>query len=175
MKRVPTDREILERIYARYEPKYKEVSSGQDVEGSDSRIYLPVDLAAVATELNVDGNIVFGRLYYYLDRKYAYQTQADGSGKAGAWVHLFWLRFDAPQGKHWVNFPVLATVLASLQEEHSCVRWTRTIAIGSLAVSAVALTLSAVTAFWPSSGKEKSLPVDPRHPKTEVDKTPPNR
>jgi hypothetical protein len=66
MKRVPTDREILERIYARYEPKYKEVSSGQDVEGSDSRIYLPVDLAAVATELNVDGNIVFGRLYYYL-------------------------------------------------------------------------------------------------------------
>ena len=34
MKRVPTDREILERIYARYEPKYKEVSSGQVVRGS---------------------------------------------------------------------------------------------------------------------------------------------
>jgi hypothetical protein len=168
MKRAPTDREILEAIYVRYYPKYKEVSSGEDVQASDSRIYLPVDLASVAAELKVDGNIVFGRLLYYLDPKYAYQTKADGSGREGAWVHLFWLRFDAPQGKHWVNFPVLASVLASLQEEHSRVNWTRIIAIGSLAISAVALALSVVTAFWPA-GSKGNVPGDPRRPKTEVD------
>jgi hypothetical protein len=175
MKRVPTDREILEVIYARYYAKYTEVSSGLDIQASDNKIYLPVDLAAVATELGVDGNIVFGRLYYYLDRKYAYQTQGT-SEKKGAWVHLFWLRFDSPQqGNHWINFPVLASVLASLQEDDRRVKWTRNIAIGSLAVSVVALALSAATAFWSASGKDTSRAVDPRQPKIEVDSARPNQ
>jgi hypothetical protein len=150
MKRVPTDREILEVIHERYYVQYTEVSSGLDVQVSDNRIYLPVDLAAVAADLEVDGNIVFGRLYYYLDQKYAYRTQE------GAWVHLFWLRFGSPQGNHWVNFPVLTSVLASLQEEDHRVKWTRSIAIGSLTVSVVALALSAATAFWSASGKDTS-------------------
>ena len=169
MKRVPTDREILEVIYARYYAKYTEVSSGLDVQASDNRIYLPVDLAAVAIELGVDGNLVFGRLYYYLDRKYAYQTQPEK-----AWVHLFWLRFGSPEGNHWVNFPVLASVLASLQEDDRRVKWTRNIAIGSLAVSVVALALSVVTAFWSASAKDTSRAVDPRQPKVE-DRARPNK
>jgi len=170
MKRVPTDREILEVIYARYYAKYTEVSSGLDVQASDNRIYLPVDLAVVATELGIDGNIVFGRLYYYLDRKYAYQTPGS-SEKEGAWVHLFWLRFGSPQGSHWINFPVLASVLASLQEENRRAKWTRNIAIGSLAVSVAALAL----AFWSASGKDTSRAVDPRHPKIEMDRARPNK
>jgi hypothetical protein len=152
-KRVPTDREILETIYSRYSTKYSEVSARQDTESSDNRIYLPVDLAAVAAELKVDGNLVFGRLYYYLDRKYAYQTQADGSGREGAWVHLFWLRFEAPQGRHWVNFPLLTSVLAGLQEDDRRVKWTRNLAIASFAVSLAAFTVSAFMAFGSASTK----------------------
>jgi len=174
MKRVPTDREILEDIYTRYYTKYTEVSSGLDTHASDNRIYLPVDLAAVAAELGVDGNIVFGRLYYYLDRKYAYQPPGS-SEKEGAWVHLFWFRPGSPQGNHWVNFPVLTSVLASLQEEDRRVKWTRSIAIGSLAVSVVALALSAATAFWSASGKDTSRVGDPRHPRIEVDRARPNK
>jgi hypothetical protein len=98
-RRLPTDREILEAIDHRHSAQYEAVSRGEDAEASDNRIYFPVDLAAVADELGVDGNLVFGRLYYYLDRKYAYQTPADGSGRAGTWVHLFWHRLDVPQGR----------------------------------------------------------------------------
>jgi hypothetical protein len=173
MKRVPTDREILEVIHARYYAKYTEVSSSLDAQASDNKIYMPVDLAAVAAELGVDGNIVFGRLYYYLDRKYAYRTQPESSEKEGAWVHLFWLRFGSPQGNHWINFPVLASVLASLQEDNRRVKWTRNIAIGSLAVSVAALALSVAIAFW-SSGKDTPRAVDPRQPKVE-DRARPNK
>ena len=152
-RRVPTDREILETIYSGYEVKYKEVSSGLDSEASDNRIYIPVDLAAVAAELGVDGNLVFGRLYYYLDRRYAYRSERDG-----AWTHLLWLRFDRPEGRHWINFPLMTSVLAGLQEDHHRVQWTRRLAVGSFAVSFAALALSAFTAFWPASGKAVRAP-----------------
>jgi hypothetical protein len=146
--RLPTDREILDTIYRRYRVKYTEVSSGEDTKTSDNKIYLPVDLAAVAAELGADGNIVFGRLYYYLDQKYAYRTEPEGQ-----WVRLLWLRFDRPEGKHWINFPLLTSVLAGLQEDDRRVKWTRNLAIASLAVSLAAFTVSAFAAFGPASSK----------------------
>jgi hypothetical protein len=142
LKRIPTDRQILEEIFARHYEDYKKVSTGSDTEASDSKIYFPVDLNSVAKALGTDGNIVFGRLYYYLERKYGFQTAPSTPGKEGAWVHLFWLRFDAPQGRHWMNFPILAAVLASLQEEYRRVQWTRYLAICSLVVSVAAFVLS---------------------------------
>lgn len=142
-RRLPTDREILQAIYDRHAPQYEAVSRGDDTEASDNRIYFPVDLAAVADELRADRNLVFGRLNYYLDRRYAYRSELDGLR-----THLFWLRFDRPEGKHWVNFPLMASVLAGLQEDYHRVMWTRRLAVGSFAVSFAALALSAFTAFW---------------------------
>ena len=141
-RRLPTDREILAAIYKRYSAKYAEVSTSKDTESSDNRIYLPVDLAAVADELRVDGNLVFGRLVYYLDRKYAFRSERDGS-----WTYLLWLRFDRPEGRHCINFPLMASVLAGLEEAHHSVNWTRRLAIAAFAVSLAGFLLSLAKAL----------------------------
>jgi hypothetical protein len=150
MKRVPTDREILEAIYRRYYSLYTNISSGRDAVTSDNRIYLPVDLAVIADELETDGNLVFGRLYYYLDQKHAYKAGD------GAEVHLFWLRFGSAQSPHQINFPMLASVLAALQEDERRVRWTRSIAIGSVIVATAALALSVATTLWSVNARNAS-------------------
>jgi hypothetical protein len=143
-RRLPTDREILEAIYRRHSAQYEAVSRGDDTKSRDSKVYFPVDLAAVADDLRVDGNLVFGRLHYYLDRKHAYRNERDGS-----WTLLLWLRSDRPEGRHWINFPLMTSVLAGLQEDDRRVKWTRDLAIWSLVVSVAAVVLSAFAAFWP--------------------------
>lgn len=56
------------------------------------------------------GTSLFGRLYYYLDKKHGYK-QDDGT-----LVPLFSLKVG--EDTHCVNFPLLVSVLASLQSEH---------------------------------------------------------
>ena len=143
MRRIPTDKDILEAIYSRYRAHYEQISRGTTTEEIDNKIYFPVDLAAVARDLKADGNIVFGRLHYYLDNKYAYQAKGDGS-----WVHLFWLRFGHPAGTHWINFPVLASVLASLQDEERRIWWSRWLSVLSLCLSAAAFAVSLYATLW---------------------------
>jgi hypothetical protein len=142
-RRLPTDRMILETIYDRHSRQYEAVSRGDDTQSSDNRIYIPVDLAAVAAELGADGNIVFGRLLHYLDRKHAYRNEQDGS-----WTYLLWLRFDRPEGRHWINFPLMASVLAGLQEDHRRVLWTRNLAIAAFVVSVAGLLVSFANTLW---------------------------
>lgn len=70
MRRVPTDLEILNVIYEQY---YDEFSSyDKNSPTRSSKIYVPIDIGAIARRLH-DGDIVFGRLYYHLEKKYGYQ------------------------------------------------------------------------------------------------------
>lgn len=130
--RVPTDIAILEVIYSTYYDAF--CKHGSETENRDSKVYVPVDLKAVAEKLSVDPDIIFGRLYYYLEEKYGYQRK-DGSS-----VCFFTLQ--AGKDRHCVNFPLLASVLASLQSEHSRFRLSLTISIISLVVSSLSLVLS---------------------------------
>lgn len=125
----PSDREILSVIYKLYYEEFQNYS--HDVEsGRPSKIYIPINCKAIAKCLDVDSDIVFGRLYYHLQKKHGY-TQEDGSKV---------LFFGAIESNlHCVNFPLLGSVLAGLQEEASKFRLATGISFLALAVAIVSL------------------------------------
>jgi hypothetical protein len=129
--RPPTDLQILSRIYNHY---YETFASHLAESGRDSKNYVPINLAMIAQELGVDGDIVFGRLYYHLDKKFGYRKD-DGS-----WVHLFSLQVGSQ--RHCVHFPLLASILADLQKEDRQYRWPQYISFASLAVSILAVAVA---------------------------------
>jgi len=97
---------------------------------------MPIYIDTIAQELNIDNDIVFGRLYYHLEHKYGYE-QDDGMS-----VHFFALRLG--KDAHCVNFPLMASVLADLQEQsrkHNLAIW---IAVASLFVSVLSVMLSVI-------------------------------
>jgi hypothetical protein len=132
MKRPPTDREILEGIYHRHYHEFIAFDKAKPSRGTKN--YVPIDIEMLSKELSVDPDIVFGRLYYDLDKRYGYKNDD------GAETHFFILSISGD--KHCVHFPYLASVLAELQERHRQFRLATTIAIVSLAVSVVALFVS---------------------------------
>ena len=140
--RLPTDRQLLDDIYARYYDEFAAFDAGAGKR--NSKVYVPVDVAALAREYGVDGDIVFGRLYYHLDRKYGY-THDDGSK-----VHLFSLVVGAD--RHCVNFPYLAAILAGLREEDKRYRRATITAIVSLGISLVSLGITLFRTFAMQAG-----------------------
>ncbi len=132
MKKLPTDLQILNAIYERY---YKTFALCADENKSRStKNYVPIDIKVIGQDLKVDDEIIFGRLYYHLDKKHGYK-QDDGSQ-----VPFFGLRIG--RDIHCVNFPLMASVLADLRLENRKF-WTATaVAVFSLVVSIIAIVLS---------------------------------
>lgn len=131
MKRQPTDREILRKIHKRYYQDFGAFKKGDPTSERQTKIYVPIDCEAIADDLNVDPDIVFGRLYYHLDNKYGY-AQQDGSK-----VHLF--ASAVGKDRHAVNFPLLSGILADL--EQSWVRFTMPLIISALALVIAVISL----------------------------------
>lgn len=132
-KKLPTDLQILDVIYDRYYETFTAFTGDQD---RASKLYVPIDIADIAKGFGVDNDIVFGRLYYHLDKQHRYQQEN------GAYVHLFTL--ESGGDRHCVNFPLLAAVLAPLREDLSKYRWATGAAVFGLIVSIVALVVSFV-------------------------------
>ena len=130
--RLPTDRAILEDIYREYCGEFSAYSEQNPNRGT--KIYVPIDIEAISARLGTDGDIVFGRLYYDLDRRHGYTED-------GAKVHLFTLKVGAD--RHCVNFPFLASVLARLREDHGRYIWSLRLSIAAFVVSVVSLAASA--------------------------------
>ena len=131
MKRPPTDREILRTIHKRYYQEFGAFKRGNPESERETKIYVPIDCEVIAKDLGVDPDIVFGRLYYDLDKKHGY-TQQNGSE-----VHLF--AFKVGKDRHAVNFPLLSAVLADL--EQSWFRFTAPLLISLLALLISVLSL----------------------------------
>jgi hypothetical protein len=129
MRRPPPDREILRKIHKRYYEQFGGFKENEPELERESKIYVPIDCVAIAQDLSVDPDIVFGRLYYHLEKKYGY-TQQDGSR-----VHLF--AFAVGKDRHAVHFPLLSAVLAELEQS-----WFQFTA--PLIISASALILSII-------------------------------
>ena len=129
---IPTDREILQKIFDRYYEKYAEFS--REAPSRSAKIYVPIDCSEVSRNFGIDVDIVFGRLYYHLEKKFGY-TQPDGSK-----VHFFMLK--AGSDSHCVNFPLLTSALAGLHEEHRKQTWAVGFSIASLIVSIVSVVIS---------------------------------
>ena len=135
MKRPPTDLEILEEIYERYYSTFS--SFTREKPNRSTKVYVPINIEAIAKHFAVDPDIIFGRLYYHLEPKYGF-TKPDGSTE----VNFFAL--EVGSDRHSVQFPLLATVIASLREErnkHLMATW---LSIAAIVISVVSLIVSLV-------------------------------
>ena len=125
MTKLSTDREIFESIYSEYAEAFSKVQLGLDKDAS--KIYVPIDLRAVAANLDNDAHVLFGRLYYHLDHKYRYAQDN------GALVNLF--AFKIGDDLHCINYPYLAAILAEYREQHLSSRKNFWLAIAALTFS----------------------------------------
>lgn len=130
--RIPTDLDILNDIYDRYYQTFSDYELNPS--SRSSKIYVPIDIAEVSSNLKVDEDLIFGRLYYHLEDKYGY-NQTDG-----ARVHFFAMAIGGD--RHCIHFPYLASVLSMLQQEDRKFRTATSIATASLFVSAMAIVFS---------------------------------
>ncbi|WP_251977447.1 hypothetical protein [Salinicola avicenniae] len=110
-----------------------------------SKIYIPIDCEKIAGKLKVDPDIVFGRMYYHLEKQYGYK-QDDGGN-----VHFFALKVG--NDSKCVNFPLMTSVLAGLRQERKKFWIGTAIAVLALIVSTVSLTVSVTQ----SAGSNKSM------------------
>lgn len=132
MRHLPTDLQILDAIYDRYYPEFAAYTDEKP--NRSSKIYVPIDVAAIAKDLKVDGDIVFGRLYYHLDQRHGYKD-ADGSR-----VPFFTLR--AGSDTHCVHFPLASSVLADLRLQSRKYRLATTMSVVSFAISVTSFLIS---------------------------------
>ena len=139
MKRPPTDFELLKEIYRRYRDQFASFVEGAP--GSRAaKIYVRLDLHAIANHFDVDDDSIFGRLYYHLDRKYGEpDDQKFGPQKS------FFTPVAGPD-QNCVNFPLLEAVFASLWQQRRRDLLALFTAVLSLGIALAALLVSILTA-----------------------------
>ena len=133
MRTIPTDLEILNAIYEKY---YETFASFLN-KNKTRKAFVPVDIASMAEEMNVDPDVIFGRLYYHLEKKYGYKND-DGSK-----VSLFTMR--AGDDVNCVHFPYLSSILADMRNENK--KYWRAIIFSAISVtiSIISIILSLIT------------------------------
>jgi hypothetical protein len=122
----------LRAIYDRYRTDFE----GQLTRaGSQTSVFMSIDVPAIADSLGVTSDSVFGRLYHHLDPLYAPESEPGKPSK-----HLFSpvLGDDA----NCINFPMLEAVLAGLWEERNRNLFAVTAAGVSLGVAIASLIVS---------------------------------
>lgn len=125
-KKIPTDLEILDAIYEQCSERF--AAFDKDSPDRKSKIFVPFDLEGIADQLNVDGDIIYGRLHYHLNKKFGYENQN------GTKVLVYtWIDDDG----HCVNLPLVASILASLRQESNKFWIATSIAVVSLIISII--------------------------------------
>lgn len=133
-KKLPTDLEILECIYHEYYKDFTSFTQGSRA----AKIYVPVDFDRIGKCLGVDGDIPFGRLYYFLNSKFRIELSN------GNTTQLFETSVgsDINKSKNAVQFVLLASVLSEMKIEHKKHITNITISWMSLIISLAALFIS---------------------------------
>lgn len=127
----PTDRDILRLIYNLYYNDFNSYTKGSRT----TKNFVPIDIAKIAREFKVDEDIIFGRLYYHLNKKYGYK-QDDGS------LVSFFSRNLGGDNNNSVNFPLLSSVLAELNDDHSRFKLAIIISVASLILASFSIGLT---------------------------------
>lgn len=128
----PTDLQLLQAIYDRY---YKDfVYFDHDSSTRKSKVFVPIDIPAIASVLDYDAELVFGRMYYHLEKKHGLRNSN------GTRTSFFEIELGGQ--KHCVNFPMLASILAELRDENVKFQWPLWISGASFIVSIAALVVS---------------------------------
>ena len=134
--KVPSDLDILEAIYKDYYQAFASYEKSDD--SRTSKVYVPIDCAKIAKLLKTDGDIVFGRLYYHLQNKYGYKKNN------GLNIDFFALSVGQTNkpDRHVVNFPLMASVLAGMQQENAKFEVGTKISIVALAISLCSIVVT---------------------------------
>lgn len=127
MKPLPSDYKILKEIYERYFDEFSNFSNG----GRSNKIHMPIDIDMIAKDLNVDPDMIFGRLYYSLEKKYGYKTGENTR------VCLFSPKVG--EDANAVNFPLLASVFSGMKEERSRSNWALGMSFAAIIISIIAM------------------------------------
>ena len=104
----PSDFRIIEQIYDDYIDEFEQTADST-AEGGE-KVYVEIDIVALAEKLKVNKHVLFGRLYYHLDKKHRYKDE-----ETGAWTHLF-ARVLADK-RHCIHFPYLSALVAEQQRD----------------------------------------------------------
>lgn len=147
MKKTPTDLEILDFIYNKYYQEY--ISFNKDKPQRETKIFVPLDIDKIASNFDVDKDIIFGRLYYHLNNMYSYkrdsvtvsffQNEILGAiGGAGEITRI------VKKDIHAINFPYAASVLASLRDENKKYKTATLIGWISTGISLIAIVISII-------------------------------
>jgi hypothetical protein len=131
---LPTDMEILDKIYERYYVEFRDFEQ-QKPPTRKTKTFVPIDIIAIARSLNVDPDIVFGRLYYHLAHRYNYE-EPDGSSRVSFFEKSLGRERDV------VHFPYMASVLADLRAEHARHEQTNWWSFTAAIVSVIAILVS---------------------------------
>lgn len=129
---IPTDQKLLMEIYKRNLKDFSDWS--EENKTRSTKIWMPIDVEALARRFRCDPDLVFGRLYYHFNEKYGSST---GDGNE---VKFFSIRVG--QDRHAVNFPLLASVLANLQDDHKRFVISTRLAALSLLVSSLSIAIA---------------------------------
>lgn len=135
MATIPTDERLLAHIYRTYERAFGDWS--EETKTRSTKIWVPIDIETIAKRFRCDPDLIFGRLYYHMNAKYGSHT---GDGDK---VNMFSLRIG--QDRHCVNFPLVASVLADLQDDKKRFQVSTRMAALSLIVSALSILIAI---FW---------------------------
>lgn len=127
---IPSDRAIFEVIYSKYLAEYLKDVANQ----TPRRVYLPVNLTAIAQQLGCNVHILFGRFYSDLRQRY-------NADRREGFSHSIFEPKAGPD-RHCVNFPYLVAILAGMREEAQRQWLTWTLSLLALAVSAFSLLVN---------------------------------
>jgi len=129
---IPTDETLLATIYKRHLNDFSDWS--EENKTRVTKIWVPIDIEALGKRFRCDPDLIFGRLYYHMNEKYASST---GDGQD---VNFFNMRLA--NDRHVVNFPLLTSVLADLQDNRKRFIISTRVAALSLVVSAISIGIA---------------------------------
>ncbi len=129
---IPTDQVLLSEIYNRYLKDFSDWT--EENKTRTNKIWVPIDVQRMGKKFRCDPDLIFGRLYYHMNEKYGSST---GDGHDVNFFNTF-----IGQDRHVVNFPLLTSVLADLQDERKKFVVSTRLAALSLVVSAISIAIA---------------------------------
>ncbi len=132
---IPTDEDLLANIYTKYLKTFSDWS--EEDKTRVAKIWVPIDIDSMAKKYRCDPDLIFGRLYYHMNEKYG---SRNGDGQD---VNFFKMRLA--KDRHVLNFPLLTSVLADLQDDRKRFIVSTRMAALSLVVSAISIGIAVLT------------------------------
>lgn len=133
---IPSDLKVLNTIYKMYQQDFLAWEAAGE-NSRETKVWVPIDCKAIARELNVDADIIFGRLYFHMQEKYGY-TRRDGS-------NVGFYELQVGREKKAINFPLMTSVLAGMQDENKKHSWTMWLSVAAIVISVSGVVVQLMT------------------------------